>query len=166
MVDGYSELGESVGGLFALEVQLLVEGWAEQLTHVELVVQVFDLLVELEVADGAGDHWNCGHVDELENGTVVLLIESDVEDAVGAVGEVEAGHPDHEHKSSVGTHVQGQRAGVHLVLALRVSVDDLPFDRLETHAREQGDEDGYHDDRGQSSGCGGVLAVATVAEEG
>ena len=117
------------------------------------------------MVDGAGNHGNGRSVDELKNRAVVFLVESDVEDSIGIVGQVEARHSHHKHKPAVGVHFQGQGTGIDLIFGLRVGVDDLSFDGFDAHAGEQRQKDGDCEDGGDAAcGCG-VLAVSVVAEK-
>lgn len=88
------------------------------MAHVEFVIERHNIVVEVEMGFSAGGQGDRGYVDQLQDGTVVLLEEGNVENLVGVVGEVETGHAHHKHEITIGAGGHCELIGLRLVFGV------------------------------------------------
>ena len=113
----------------------------------------------------AGLHVDPGSVYLIQHWSVELLVEGNVKNFVGWVGDVETRHPYHEHEASFWTGGEGEAAGVSLVLSFEGGGDDLFPDCFEAHVGEEHQKDSDDNNGSKATGGCGVLTVAIIAHE-
>ena len=113
----------------------------------------------------AGFHVDPSSVCLIQNWSVELLVEGNIKNFIGWVGDVETRHPYHEHESSFWAGGEGEAARVGLVLSFEGGGYYLLPDCFEAHVGEEYQKDSDDNYGSETTGGCGVLTVTIVAHE-